>query len=721
MTPVEGQELIRTLRDTPERRVFLCAREGVTCVTRVLRASTVPRHFERVVRHAALQGRGSIASLGDEIAMTLEGYAVAARLLADPGVPPRWPRAVDAGVTVDGHVYLSTTWIDGTPLHELAEPLSLSARGRATEAILDILAELHARRVAYGDLKLSNLVLRPDGGVGLIDLDTIREVPAADVGAPSRDRTRGWAAPEQLERGETWIGSDTWALARVLTALWGEELPAPWREPIRACRARDPRCRPTIVHLRQRLLDPSAPLLDTLGRDCSSVDDAAPEPGAERVPVGATERAPVRSSAAERVPEGGGAGATERVPEGASVGTERVPEPGSGAVSDSELPAGSGAGGAQAPPSGGPGWQRGGGGVPPRSAPPGARASGCRGILVGLSQAAFAAIGLGGLALCSLGTVLYLWAQNAADEEAERLMAELKVHKTDIALNGKVERDRLAKEAEGLWENHETPRTCAVRALAMVWQQRWQFDTDWSQADFDAASSAVSEVKCLHEPEAMLAKATLYAGACRRRTHGVISPTDCELAMASLEPFWAALPPGDEHNWLRVEAAWQEVRARSALAGRYVETGNAEADIVGEAAIAHCRAAEPWMPYAPVNGPELQEECLVVAGFINDVPAYLHFADLRLANLPTDRKARASVFTHLYTAAGIGCADAKFTYNKKGQPVTSGGQWCLALGDLARGCTDEAGAEMVDGAGDNAHAWAMLSTALATRSGPCLQ
>ena len=213
---IAGHRLERKLRDVPEREVWEGYFGETRCVIRILRGRTMPPGVARTLATVVLEGRGSFAALGEEIAMTLEGYGVAARLMADAGTPPRWPLALSAGLTASGQPYVTTQWIEGTPLHELASPLSAAQAAEALGVLVSTLAALHARRVAFGDLKLANLVLREDGGLALIDLDTVREVPAADDGAPTRDRTVNWAAPEQLIGGQTWLASDVWALGRVI-------------------------------------------------------------------------------------------------------------------------------------------------------------------------------------------------------------------------------------------------------------------------------------------------------------------------------------------------------------------------------------------------------------------------------------------------------------------------------------------------------------------------
>ena len=173
-----------------------------------------------------------------------------------------------------------------------------------------------------------------------------------------------------------------------------------------------------------------------------------------------------------------------------------------------------------------------------------------------------------------------------------------------------------------------------------------------------------------------------------------------------------------------MEAAWQEVRALSATAGRMIELKNPEGATAAGAALARCGEAEPWLPFAPVNGPELLDECLVVAGYLVDVGAYLHVADLRLTSLPAaeSKTARRRVLTSLYRSAGLGCQDLRVTWSRKGALQAAGAPWCVALGHLARGCVELSAQSIAEGMpGDDSHPWLELAGTLAGRPGPCLQ
>jgi hypothetical protein len=347
---------------------------------------------------------------------------------------------------------------------------------------------------------------------------------------------------------------------------------------------------------------------------------------------------------------------------------------------------------------------------------------GCLGLVSAVGQFAFFGA-LFAIAAVGLGFFAYnLSRQNAAEAMADEVMARVKIHKTDPARNTDAEQERLAKNAGEAWNKAHTPRTCAVRALTLVWKQHWHYDDDWSPVSFASAKEAIDDPLCGSEPEAALARATLYAGACKRRDPAVPTIEDCAQAIDALAAFWAKVPAGDEWHWLRVEAAWQELRARNALASRFVETKNAESKPHIAKALALCdQALSGWLDYAPVNGIYLVRQCAQVAGLGYDVERYFQFTDRRLAVLPTDTSDRRRALGQLYTAAGPECGDTTLTWRRAGLLV-EGAPWCRAVGDAARGCVQSASTLIAENAlGDQVHPWSALATALATRSGPCLE
>ncbi len=306
-----GEELARNAG----RRVFRARFGDQDAVTRILS----PRHAEgRVavaqagsIRNAVLRGTTPGGVVDVAMRDTLDGYGVRAQRLGDD---PRWPRALDAGVLPSGEVYITTTWVAGTPLAQCLDTLSEVERRRALVEVATILAELHARGVAHGDLKATNLVWDPVGGVGIIDLDTLRFVGDAFTHVTTTDQTANWSAPEQQRARQTYLASDIWAWAVLAERAYPDAMPSQLARAVSACAVLVPTERPTASSL-VPYLRTGSPLVDAHGRPLE------PAPYAPGRLVASVEPEPTQ--------RGGGVEATDRSPLGAPAATERVVPQGS--------------------------------------------------------------------------------------------------------------------------------------------------------------------------------------------------------------------------------------------------------------------------------------------------------------------------------------------------------------------------------------------------------
>jgi serine/threonine-protein kinase len=116
-------------------------------------------------------------------------------------------------------------YISGVPLSR-----AVSERGalppeqviRWAKQICDVLGYLHSRMPAiiYRDMKPSNIILRPDGSVALIDFGAAREFKAGASADTTNLGTAGYAAPEQFGgRGQTDVRTDIFCLGATLRHL----------------------------------------------------------------------------------------------------------------------------------------------------------------------------------------------------------------------------------------------------------------------------------------------------------------------------------------------------------------------------------------------------------------------------------------------------------------------------------------------------------------------
>lgn len=637
------------LRELPGLRRVVRARRGdADVVVRTILSETLDRRYAELVRHACVDGEGSITGLGDDIELALEGYKVAAARLDRANLG--WSLALDAGIDDEGFVFVVTPWIEGLPLDEAPlEDLDREARRTLALEVVALVCRLHARGVAHGDLKLANLVRRPTGPLCLIDLDTLRAVPSPRVGVRTLDHTPSWAAPEQKSRQELWLASDTWALARLVRELAGDDLDPAWSGALYACRRDLPSSRPETASLRAFLAGEIASLQAFDGTPI----DAAAEP--ER-PLSTEDcAAPTR-----RLPGEAPGAATRRVEDAAAPGRPAARAP----VETTEAVA-------RAARS----WF--------------ADRPGCAGWIGGLARGAL----LVAVALIVATGALVLWWQAAqreeADAQAAAVLESMRIHKTDPARNGDHDAREVLERAKQARSIADTPAACGVYALARAWAERWHYGDTWDLGRHDALQAAIASPACRGRPEAALAEATVAAAACRHRRGNLPSEEDCERARAAAKRAAAGLGTGEDLAWMRVEALWQEHRALAALAARWRERGDPRAGAAAEEERALCEAAGAALGYAPVNGPELLQDCLAFAGGVGDVSGYVAAARVLRERLPAEGKPRLRALARFFQEAGPGCQSASVRaragrWEARGEPA------CLALGYAALGCAAEA-------------------------------
>ncbi|GGM59973.1 serine/threonine protein kinase [Longimycelium tulufanense] len=179
------------------------------------------RTRRQVVLKEAWPMAGLDADEVDAVARLDNERAMAARL-TDLDVVPR----VLGSFTHDTRHFLVQEHVEGEPLTQLAaqrHPLGRPAPTPREVAVftawvVDVvgrlrsaLAAIHERGVVVGDVRPSNVVVRPDGGVVLVDLELATPLVAADR-VPAA--TPGFAAPA----GHTGAAIDRYGLA--CTALW---------------------------------------------------------------------------------------------------------------------------------------------------------------------------------------------------------------------------------------------------------------------------------------------------------------------------------------------------------------------------------------------------------------------------------------------------------------------------------------------------------------------
>lgn len=115
---------------------------------------------------------------------------------------PVLPRIVDI-IQKDSRVYVVMDYIEGKPLSEVLKEQGAQPQEQVIEwakQLSSALDYLHSMNppIIYRDMKPSNVMLKPDGTVKLIDFGTAKEYKIENNADTTALGTRGYAAPEQF-------------------------------------------------------------------------------------------------------------------------------------------------------------------------------------------------------------------------------------------------------------------------------------------------------------------------------------------------------------------------------------------------------------------------------------------------------------------------------------------------------------------------------------------
>lgn len=138
---------------------------------------------------------------------------------------PYLPSIVDV-IDKDDTFIIIMDYIEGNTLSNALEtsgPQSEEDVIRWGKQLCDVLGYLHSRErpIIYRDMKPSNIMLRPNGDISLIDFGAAREYKETDLKDTTNIGTRGYAAPEQLrkDQGQTDPRTDIFNLGATLHHL----------------------------------------------------------------------------------------------------------------------------------------------------------------------------------------------------------------------------------------------------------------------------------------------------------------------------------------------------------------------------------------------------------------------------------------------------------------------------------------------------------------------
>ncbi len=137
---------------------------------------------------------------------------------------PHLPSIIDV-IDCDDTFLIVMDYIEGNPLSKTLETSGAQNQDDVIEwakQLCDVLGYLHSRKppIIYRDMKPSNVMLKPDGNVMLIDFGTAREFKYSSVADTTCLGTQGYAAPEQFGgHGQTDARTDIYCLGATMYHL----------------------------------------------------------------------------------------------------------------------------------------------------------------------------------------------------------------------------------------------------------------------------------------------------------------------------------------------------------------------------------------------------------------------------------------------------------------------------------------------------------------------
>ena len=134
---------------------------------------------------------------------------------------PNITRMLDAGQGEEGHPYLVMEYIQGIHLDDYCDAHKLEIRARI-ELFLqacDAVAYAHRNLVVHLDLKPSNILVKEDGTVKLLDFGTSKLIQTDSFLTTTVMATPAFASPEQLRNEPVTTACDIYSLGAILFEL----------------------------------------------------------------------------------------------------------------------------------------------------------------------------------------------------------------------------------------------------------------------------------------------------------------------------------------------------------------------------------------------------------------------------------------------------------------------------------------------------------------------
>jgi eukaryotic-like serine/threonine-protein kinase len=135
---------------------------------------------------------------------------------------PNIARILDGGTTENGTPFLVMEYVNGVPLNEFCEKLSLNERLILFQSVCKAVGYAHSNLIVHRDLKPTNILVTSDGTVKLLDFGIAKLLQANDfdfsgnITFSGNALTPEYASPEQINGENITIGSDVYSLGVVL-------------------------------------------------------------------------------------------------------------------------------------------------------------------------------------------------------------------------------------------------------------------------------------------------------------------------------------------------------------------------------------------------------------------------------------------------------------------------------------------------------------------------
>ncbi len=135
---------------------------------------------------------------------------------------PNIARILDGGTTENGIPFLVMEYVNGIPLNEFCEKLSIRERLILFQDVCNAVGYAHSNLIVHRDLKPTNILVTPNGTVKLLDFGIAKLLQAdefefsGNITFTGNALTPEYASPEQINGENITIASDVYSLGVVL-------------------------------------------------------------------------------------------------------------------------------------------------------------------------------------------------------------------------------------------------------------------------------------------------------------------------------------------------------------------------------------------------------------------------------------------------------------------------------------------------------------------------